>query len=238
VIEMYELAEYDVSTIWGKTAKMLYRTDTNGRMVIDAIMVYDEYKAKEFLYRGGDIFIDLGSHISAHGILMAILNSTFRVYSVEAVKENYVIGVKNMLVNCLENQMKMYNMAISDKDGGIQKIHLSDNVTHHFIGSSIDDWSGNREVETLSLNKLFEENKISHCRVLKVDVEGMETKAFANFKYFDRVDYVIGEFHPSRGVDRKKFFGFFGEYFIDETEKYFGKQEEFGDFIFVTKEAK
>jgi len=237
---MYELAEYDVSTIWGKKAKMFYRKDTNDRMVIDAIMVYDEYKAKEFLYRDGDIFIELGSHISAFGILMAVLNPTFKVYSVEAVRENCVVAVKNILVNNLPDQVTVFNKAVSGVDREVQKICLSDNITHHFIGSSLVEWSGELEVETLSLNTLFEENNITHCRVLKSDAEGGEVKAFSTLKeeHLKNIDYVIGEFHPSHGVDRKKFFGFFEKYFMDETEKYFGKQEGFGNFLFMNRGVK
>ena len=90
------IAVYPVKTIWGTVANMHYRVGTTDRDTIDAIMIHDEYMAKSFTYRDGDIFMDFGSHVGSWAILMAIKNPTFMVFTFEPVPENVQLIKQNI----------------------------------------------------------------------------------------------------------------------------------------------
>ncbi len=238
---MYELKERTIQTILGKDLRMLYREGTNDTFVIDSVMVYDEYKSKYFNYRDNDVFIDLGAHISTWGILMASLNPTFKVFSVEATPDNAELSRKNISLNSLNGRITLLQKAISDTDGKLENIFFSTIPMDKFVGSMLGQPDRvHIEVESLSLNTLFEVNNITHCRILKCDCEGAENKAFSTIKpeHLRNIDYIVGEFHPYFGVDREQFFHFFEPYFIDETEKYYGKVEGFGDFLYMNRDVK
>ena len=230
----------DIETIWGKKLPMYYRVGTNDTFVIDSVMVYDEYKAKQFVsrFKDNDVFIDLGSHIGTWSILMASLNPSFKVYSVEATPENYAIQKMNVTENKLETQIRVYQNAISNMDGKKEKIFFSKDPMHKYVGSmlGLPEREG-IQVESLSLNKVFEENNIEHCRIIKTDCEGAEVLAFSTLKkeHLEKVDVVVGEFHPYLGVDRKRFFDFFEPYFIDLTTEFYGEQTGFGNFLYMNR---
>lgn len=194
---------------------MLHRLNTNDADTIRAVMVYDEYLTKTFNYKDGDIFFDLGSHIGTFSVLMASLNPTFRVYSYEPIPENFEILKDNILLNNLENVFP-FQLAISSDSDGQDPIYYTRDDTpfgaaHKFIGSTLPGSDDIFLADRISLNNVFERNNIEKCRLIKTDCEGAEVRGFSTLKreHFNKIDYVIGEFHPRDGVVFEEFFSWF-----------------------------
>jgi len=120
---------------------MAHRKGTNDGDVIHSVMFYDEYKARDFNYEDGDVFIDLGAHIGTWSILMGMLNPTFKVYSYEPIPENFHILQQNVVLNRLSN-VKPFMLAVSSDSEGTESIYYTDDKTnygkaHKFVLSSV-----------------------------------------------------------------------------------------------------
>jgi len=238
---MYELILRPVNTIWNKRTNIYVRRETNDSEVVNSVMVYDEYKVTFFPYKSGDVFIDIGAHIGTWSVLMAIYDSSFKIYCYEPIPENYELIKANININGLNNQIYSFQYAVSDYSCGAQRIFYTNDATHKFVGSPQGGSKTIFEAQCISLNDIFEKNKINKCRVLKIDCEGCETYAFRTLKkeHLKKIDFVIGEFHPFLGVDREKFFSFFQPYFFSGTHKYLDVEDKgFGDFLYINKRMK
>jgi len=240
VIRIYKVKYTRVKTIWGKPATIAYRKDTNDSGVIRSVMVYDEYLAQRFDYEDGDIFIDLGAHIGTWSVLMAMLNPTFTVYSIEPIPENYALLLKNVSVNGLKNVRSFLASASSDSQGK-DSVYYTDDSTdfgkaHKFVGSMLGGAGKTIHVDKISLNDIFEKHNIEKCKVIKADCEGCETSTFSTLKeeHLKKIEYVIGEFHGWK-IDYKTFCSYFEPYFEDLSGKMWPDEEGLRRFLFKRK---
>jgi len=192
---MVDILQRDVNTIWGTKIPMHHRSGTNDSMVIESVMEYDEYKARDIAYGDNDIFIDIGAHIGTWSILMGIKNPTFKVYSFEAIPDNFELMKKNIILNNLTNVFP-FLLAISDiSDITINIYHTTSETpfgaSHRFIGSMMATQGEHYETTTISLNDIFERNKIEKVRVIKTDCYDSETEILTKdgWKFFNFVSY-------------------------------------------------
>ena len=199
---MYKIITNEMETFWGYKVKVVHRLETNDWLTAMSILQYDEYKAKDISYNEGDVFVDIGSHIGIWGLLMATKNPSYRVFCFEPIPENYEIIKQVIEENNLKN-MFVYNLAVSDKSHETEKIYYTKDDTnfgkeHHFVGSMQGGSSQYIEVPTIALNDILDYIEAKQCRVLKIDCEGCEIKGFGNItsENLDRIDYIVGEFHP------------------------------------------
>uniref|UniRef100_A0A6M3Y0T1 Putative methyltransferase n=1 Tax=viral metagenome TaxID=1070528 RepID=A0A6M3Y0T1_9ZZZZ len=223
---MYDIVCCEMETVWGKPLKINYRLNTNDLDIATSILSshFNEYHVEKFSYVDGDVFIDLGSHIGMWSILMASRSPTFKVYSYEAIPENYEIIMMNKESNNLAN-LYPFNIAIADSI-----IYYPKRPRDKFIGAH--RWIGSPQggdkyivVPSITLDEVFDSNKIDRCRVLKTDMEGSEIKAFRDIseRNLKKIDYVIGEFHPWN-VGINTFYSYFQKHFIDATTLVYEKK--------------
>jgi FkbM family methyltransferase len=242
---MYNINIRDMHTVWGNTVKVVHRLNTNDWLTAESILKHDEYKSRKVSYNKGDVFVDIGSHIGAWGLLMASINPTYKVYCFEPIPENYEIILKTIEVNNLKN-MFVYNLAISDVSGNTEKIYYASDDTdfgreHKFVGSMQGGSSDYIEVPTLGLHELLEWVGEKSCRVMKIDCEGCEIKGFGYMKpeELKQFDYIVGEFHPWN-TNSKQFFDMFNGLFENIAFKFSPSEEDYKlqSFMFKRIEAK
>lgn len=132
------------------------------------------------------------------------------IYSVEPAKEHYECLVTMLVTNEMHNCAPIQK-AISNKNGKAKFYH-NDNTTMYSLSEAVAQRGEYEEVETITLDKFFEENKIEHIDFMKVDIEGAEAQLFGGDgfdKVKDKIDVIMGEFHTWSGVNPAQFANYF-----------------------------
>lgn len=168
--------------------------------------VYDPYiKGKHDL-----TIVDLGANI---GLWTHYAYPSAKViYSFEPAKEHFECLV-TMLVGNDMNRCGPINKAISNENGKTLFYHNA-NTTMYSLNKAVDGGEEfpPEEVGTITLDKFFEEYKLEHVDVMKVDIEGAEASLFAGEgfeKVKDKIDCIIGEFHQWTGINPAQFETYF-----------------------------
>ncbi|MBU2477194.1 FkbM family methyltransferase [Candidatus Micrarchaeota archaeon] len=179
----------------------------------------DQYRLKNTSLHEDSVIIDLGAQIGLFSVYAS--NKAKKIFAFEPVSENYDLLVKNIKLNKLENKIMHFNLAVSDKKGK-EKIFLSQNHSggHSIYGfeefdekksSPINQFIKSKgfnkekfiEVSSITLEEIFRINKIKHCDLLKMDIEGAEYKVLYNLPdyCFEKIQRIAMECHD---LDEKK----------------------------------
>ena len=195
-----------MKTIHGINLNVCVRENTNDKITTESVFG-GEYEFGGVKHDNGDAFIDIGGHIGTWSMVMASKYPKSKVYCYEGIPENAIMCDQNAKINHLGN-MHVFNRLVGESNKGLGTIHYTASTTnfgvqHRFVGNTQGQgMQGNAiEIPNISLDAIFEENDIKHCRVLKIDCEGCEVGAIAGFNQLnmEKIDYIVGEFHPTRG---------------------------------------
>jgi len=163
--------------------------------------VYDPYlKGKKDL-----VIADFGANI---GLFTYYAYDMAKViYSVEPSKQHFDCLSKLVEFNHLE-RVKPIKKAISHKTGETTLYH-NQNTTMFSLKGEINNQPQDAEiVQTISMDKFFEENKIEHLDFLKIDIEGSEGEVFSSEgfeKVAGKIDVILGEFHQWSNINPRQF---------------------------------
>jgi FkbM family methyltransferase len=120
-----------------------------------------------------------------------------QVYCVEPAKQHIEVINKLIEFNKITN-ITVCPYAISNKNG-IEKFYHNENVTMFSLSDLVNkDKDDFEEVETVTVKEFFIRNKLDHIDLLKLDVEGNESKVINSdeFKeYAPKIKLIIGEWH-------------------------------------------
>lgn len=125
------------------------------------------------------------------------------VHAIEPSAEHFNVLTHMIAYNQLDN-VKAHKKAmwIKNLDRGIF-YHNSDNKTMFSLHAGVHDQKENPEqVEVVTLDKFFEDNKIDHCDFMKVDIEGSEFELLGGEgfrKVAPKIDVVFLEWHKWAG---------------------------------------
>jgi FkbM family methyltransferase len=118
-----------------------------------------------------------------------------QIYAIEPSPENYEALAKNKEFNEWD-KVKLYNAALSDKDGEAE-IHF--NTGNRTANSITSNWGhGGTSVKTITLKTLFKENKIDEVDFLKMDIEGAESMVLSDPSFKEvapKIKALMVEFH-------------------------------------------
>ena len=202
--ERYEPIHRQVTAWNGAQFEVLWRYNTVDYDIYTSVMMEDGYRLQQLPIRLGTTAIDLGASNGAVSLMLASMGA--KVYSVEPVPENIEIFNWNIKRNGYADQIKVYQRAIASSNRVIKTRYLDQNenpffMMHHFISRTVD-WQPHKndkiiDVEGITLEGIFKENKIERCHVIKVDIEGAEWDAFKDVPDYilDRIDVILGEVH-------------------------------------------
>jgi FkbM family methyltransferase len=164
----------------------------------------DNYKVIEsgLQFGAGDTILDLGANEGMFSILMSKLFPLARIISLEPVPRTFFQLVRNKGLNGCTN-IEAYNVGVG-KPGQ----HTSTlNVSKDFSGGSTSLCTYNpdhhyaTEVSVMSLDEVFELYKIDRCKLLKMDIEGMEYEVLYPSTILPRVDNMVMECHYNRRLE-------------------------------------
>ncbi|MGD9852484.1 MAG: FkbM family methyltransferase [Nitrospirales bacterium] len=158
-------------------------------------MTSDHYLVQTATFREGDTAIDIGAHVGVMSIYLAKRFPFIHVYAIEPDPENYDCLKRNIELNGVMN-LTIINKAISGDgrktilysshgDSGWATINTRMTSTHQVLRTA--------QVDTVTLDQLFREHAISHCRLLKITALGAIQESLQEFTRRGVVDLLCGE---------------------------------------------
>ena len=119
--------------------------------------------------RPEDLFVDIGANIGSYSVLAgAHVGAT--TISIEPVPSTYDHLVNNILVNNIQHNSTLLNIALGAKPGAIKFTTALDTMNHVATDADVDFVFVNVEI----LDNVLSEQKAP--ALLKIDVEGFETE--------------------------------------------------------------
>ena len=172
--------------------KMKIRVKSTDLMQLATIWLTREYEVPGFEVKEDDIIIDVGGHIGLFMLFCKQFCHKGKIYCFEPVLNNYRILSDNIKLNDFKNVFP-FNIAVSKQDGNIP-LYLNDDASGHSIFLKN---SNSIQVESITLQKIFDLNNIKKCNLLKLDCEGSEYEIINSLpdSYFSMIDKMIIEYH-------------------------------------------
>ncbi len=160
------------------------------------------------------LVIDIGANIGVYSIF-AVQSKNTIVYAYEPMFDNFSLLRENIRFNKLGKNIFPFNLAVGARKEK-RRLYLGGSPFHSFypINKSpfnplYRDYLEEKnqkyiEVNCISLEDVFEENKINQCDILKLDCEGAEFEILYNLpdEYFKKIKKIRLEYH-NHLVDRK-----------------------------------
>lgn len=153
------------------------------------IWVIQEY-LKNF-DKNEDTIIDIGGHIGLFSIYALSWNPK-KIIAFEPIKENFDLFNDNISLNKIKN-IKCYNMAAYGSSEEIEIYFNQDFAAHSLIRNN----GSSRKIKAISLKRIFDDNDICKCSILKLDCEGSEYKIFEELPddYYRKIEKISMEYH-------------------------------------------
>jgi FkbM family methyltransferase len=175
----------------------LFLSRSAGSGLPDAVwrMENDYYLLRTAVFREGDTVVDVGAHVGVVSIYLAKKYPFIRVYAIEPDPRNYECLKRNIELNGVTNVIAI-NKAVSG-DGLGRTLYISGwNSAQATINASVA--SSYRvlrtaQVDTVTLDQLFELHEIRHCRLLKITAPGAIRESLRGLSRTGCVDLLCGE---------------------------------------------
>lgn len=214
----YPILQGEWKTPAGNPARMSYRGDTNDWSVCTSIFTADEYRLPRDI---SGVAFDLGAHIGAATVALALDNPRLRVVAVEPVPDNVRLLVENVNANGIRERVTVIPGAIAGPGEAEVRVWWGRQGTvsldhHTFIGTNsvaYDRGGSGDPVETTvrgySLPALLAAIGAEEVDFVKTDAEGAEHAFFCDPEWNRRVAVIRGEWDAVRGMDRAAFAALF-----------------------------
>lgn len=153
-------------------------------------------------FPSGSVIVDVGANEGMFSVLMSKMFPQTRILAFEPVPRTYYQLLHNIGLNgCAD--IEHYNIGVGKP--GQKTVVL--NVSKEYSGGSssvctfVPEDHDQVKVNLISLDEMFEIYKIDHCRLLKVDIEGMEYEVLKDTTILNRVDYMVIELHKNKRLE-------------------------------------
>ncbi len=166
---------------------------------------FEKYFKWKFSLKKKDIVLDIGAHVGRFSLPLIYTNRNIKIISFEPDIENYKSLVKSKKENGLGDGYKIFNQAVLNREGKVD-FSTGEKTTQgsvSSVGFFMDRNKKNIPVKCTSLKKIFKENKIKQCRLVKMDCEGSEYLILKSTpkNIFKRIDIIFIEAHVTSTND-------------------------------------
>jgi len=172
--------------------KIKLRVNSTDLMAFTHVWLLKEYERPGFDIKNNDIIIDVGGHIGLFAIFSSQFCKSGKIYCFEPIKENFDMLKANIELNHITNIVPT-NVAVSKDDGKVT-IYLNEDESGH---SMYVTGTKSVQVESISLQTIFDLHNIGSCDFLKVDCEGEEYAIMDSLPsaYYDKIKKMCIEYH-------------------------------------------
>ncbi len=163
--------------------------------------IYKDRVYSPFLEGRRDLTIlDIGAHVGIFSIYAHPYAK--KIYAIEPSTEHFLSLQQNIVANELVN-VEAVQVAVGNEN---KTVDFFSNPTNKTMNSAKpagwqEGW-GKEQVSMITLDKLFEENKIEHVDFMKLDVEGSEFEVICGTGFervAHKIDMVLTEVHSWAG---------------------------------------
>ena len=172
--------------------KIKLRVNSTDFMAFTHVWLLQEYYRYGFEIKDNDVIIDIGAHIGLFTLFSSQFCKNGRIYCFEPVKDNFNMLKSNLKLNNIENVI-VANTAVSSTTGSVT-IYLNEDEAGHSMHVPNQKQI---QVESFSLQDIFDSYKLEKCNFLKIDCEGEEYEIINALPtlYFDKIKKMCVEYH-------------------------------------------
>ncbi len=158
------------------------------------------------IIKEGTLALDIGANI---GLVSLYLSKYFeRIIALEPSEKHFECLNKNLVSHNITNVTPI-KKALFIREGKLPFGGPTNNRTMRSLHMGTwQDQKGDEVVECITIDKLFEDEKIERVNLLKLDVEGSETEIVSSngfAKVADKIDCIVGETHAWSGRHPNQF---------------------------------
>ncbi|QRF75009.1 Hexuronic acid methyltransferase AglP [Thermoplasmatales archaeon] len=155
-----------------------FTDETPGKDIVEVFIdkIYSSFQG--FAPTENDVILDVGAQFGDYALLCSNYAGSKEVISLEPLKDNFNILLKNLRINAAKN-VDAYNYAASSSNGKT-KLHISGNMGAKIGGGKIE------EVSTVTLDSFYDKGPT----LMKIDVEGFELDVLNGAKQ------ILKDFRP------------------------------------------
>lgn len=182
-----ELMEKYATTIeWNAMARGKYGAfvaNKNDQFIGRSLLTVGSWCDHEIQYLSmmidfGDTVLEIGSNLGSHTMPIAkLIGKTGRLYAMEPQRLMFQTMCANVAINSLSNVYAM-NVACGEEEGVLHIGELDPNTMQNFGGFRPKEEQGELEVPVKTIDFL----KLKDCKLIKLDIEGMELEAMKGGK--------------------------------------------------------
>lgn len=191
-----EFETFKRTTVWvgGVSAPFYIKRQIDFDVLRD-VFTDDQYDIDEPV--DAHVIFDLGSNVGATVIRFCLKYPQAKVYAIEPDPKNIESLKKNTAL--FKDRVTIIDKAVADTNG--KKVKFYTGSQYHWSSSLTDRpelYTDNYTlVETVTIDSMLQKYHIEHIDILKCDIEGGEEAAFKAFQAKNKVDYILGELHPT-----------------------------------------
>jgi len=187
------------------------RGNTTDRRIFHTIFARDEYRLNDVAPGSWDTIIDIGAHIGFFARRAAPLAK--RVICFEPVEANFSLLRINMDHPPFAH-VKVHPVAIAEKEGPLEFFFSPTDPSSHTMLPGKEGCVMPMRVEATTLDRVFRENSVETCDLLKLDCEGGEYSILRSTpaELWPKIRRIRMEFHRGpEGWDAPKLAAFLTE---------------------------
>jgi FkbM family methyltransferase len=169
------------------------RTNSSDRFIFGEVFDHNYYRLEGFVPR---TILDLGANVGFTAVYYSKWFPSAAIACVEPEPGNLKVLYHNMAMNGV--RAKIFEAAISKSDGE-ETLSLSDqDYGHKIVDVETGDLPRSIRVKAIAVQTLLRELKWLKIDLLKIDIEGYETKLFqSGCNWLHQVDKMFIEWHET-----------------------------------------
>lgn len=181
--------------IFGKTLRLSMRNDGDLAIANELFLDHQYQQCDPVIKVAKSAILDIGGHLGFFSLMASTLNPTVPIYSFEPHEGNFKLLKENLKNNRVRN-VKAKQLAVSDQIAELE-LQISQEDLNHSMERALEPTGQTQKVQTITLEKIFEKNRIDHCELLKLDCEGSEFKIIYGSpkSLFKKIDHIFLEYH-------------------------------------------